>query len=183
MEKNTVSHKLFSKADSRHIFDEATLARFREIRARYPQDSPKSALIPVMHLAQESNGGYLSVAVMDAIAAVLDLQPVEVYEVATFYTQFNLEKRGKYLIEVCRTGPCAICGAEDLQGKIEKLLQIREGETTGDGLFTLKTVECIGACGYAPAILINNEFYEKLDEAKIAAVLENLRKDSLNSKA
>jgi NADH-quinone oxidoreductase subunit E len=127
-------------------------------------------------MAQEELGGYLSVDVMDYVATLLKIEPVEVYEVATFYTQFSIEKKGKYLIEVCRTAPCAICGGEKISGYLQEKLNIKPGETTADGLFTLREVECLGACGYAPAMQINMEFYEKLTEDKIDGIIEDLAK-------
>jgi len=120
-------------------------------------------------------GGYLSVDVMDYVAGILGIQPVEVYEVATFYSQFYLEKGGRYIIEICRTSPCVICGGEKISEYIQKKLDIQDGETTADGLFTLREVECIGACGYAPAMQINTEFYEHLTEQKTDEILESLQ--------
>ena len=135
--------------------------------------------MPLLHIAQEEMGGYLSVETMDYIAGLLGIQPVEVYEVATFYSQFYLEKRGRYMIEICRTGPCAICGGEKISEYIQKKLNISDGQTTADGLFTLREVECLGACGYAPAMQINTEFYEHLTEQKTDEIIESLR-NSLN---
>jgi NADH-quinone oxidoreductase subunit E len=113
---------------------------------------------------------------MDYVASLLDLQPIEVYEVATFYSMFNLEKVGKYVLEVCHTGPCAICGGEEIIEYLKKKLNINIGETTSDGLFTLRTVECLGGCGYAPVMQVNNEFHEFLTPEKIDILLEDLRK-------
>jgi NADH-quinone oxidoreductase subunit E len=97
--------------------------------------------------------------------------------VATFYSQFYLEKTGTYVIEVCRTGPCAICGGEKISEFLQKKLNITDGETTSDGLFTLREVECLGACGYAPAMQINTEFYEHLTEEKAGMIIDMLRKN------
>jgi NADH-quinone oxidoreductase subunit E len=112
---------------------------------------------------------------MDYVAALLDLQPIEVYEVATFYSMFYLEKVGKYVLEVCHTGPCAICGGEEITEYLKKKLEINIGETTPDGLFTLRTVECLGACGYAPVMQVNTDFHEFLTPQKIDDLLEDLR--------
>jgi NADH-quinone oxidoreductase subunit E len=171
-----VDHKQYRKEGAVVRFPDESLERIKILISRYPEGKQKSALLPVLHLAQEELGGYLSVDIMDYVAGLLDIQPVEVYEVATFYTQFSLEKKGKYLIEVCRTAPCAICGGEKISGYLQQKLNIRPGETTRDGLFTLKEVECLGACGYAPAMQINMEFHEKLTEDKIDNIIEQLSK-------
>lgn len=126
-------------------------------------------------MAQEELGGYLSVDIMDYVASLLGIQPIEVYEVATFYSLYYLEKTGKYIIEVCQTGPCAICGGEEILEYLREKLQIKVGETTPDGMFTLRTVECLGACGYAPVLQVNTEFHEQLDRQKIDLLLEELR--------
>jgi NADH-quinone oxidoreductase subunit E len=170
-----VDHKQYSKEGLRVEFSPETLEKAGRIIGRYPPDQKKSALIPLLHIAQEEMGGYLSVDTMDYVAGILGIQPVEVYEVATFYSQFYLEKRGRYMIEICRTGPCAICGGEKISEYIQKKLNISDGQTTADGLFTLREVECLGACGYAPAMQINTEFYEHLTEQKTDEIIESLR--------
>ena len=120
---------------------------------------------------------------MDYVAGLLGIEPIEVYEVATFYSQYYLDPVGKYVIETCRTGPCAICGGEAIQSYLEKKLGIKTGESTPDGLFTLKTVECLGACGYAPVMQINTEFYEFLTPQKIDKIINTLTKKSEEEKA
>ena len=175
MSNNTIDHKLFKKEGTLVAFSPGTLEKVQKIIRRYPEGRQKSALLPVLHMAQEELGGYLSVDVMDYVASLLDIQPIEVYEVATFYSMFYLDKTGRYVIEVCRTGPCAICGGESILDYIEKKLNIKTGETTPDGLFTLRTVECLGACGYAPVMQINTIFYEFLTKEKIDQILENLK--------
>ncbi len=104
----------------------------------------------MLHLAQESFGGWLSSETMDYVASLLQITPIEVYEVATFYSMYNLKPVGKHLFEVCHTGPCMVSGSDNIIEYIKQKLGIEVGETTADGLFTLKTVECLGACGYAP---------------------------------
>jgi len=148
------------------------MAKAEEIIARYPADKKKSALIPLLHLAQDENDGWLSVETMDYVASVLGILPIEVYEVASFYSMFNLKKRGNCLIEVCRTSSCWLSGAEDIVRHIEKRLGIRDGETTSDGKFTLKTVECLGACGYAPMLQVGDKFHEHLTIEKVDALIE-----------
>lgn len=145
------------------------------IVARYPQGKQKSALIPVLHIAQQEFGGWLSTETMDYVAEVLGLKPIEVYEVATFYSMFNLKPVGKYMFEVCQTGPCMLNGSDDIVKYIYDTLGIKPGETTTDGLFTLKTVECLGACGYAPMMQQGKYYREHLTKEKIDAIVAECR--------
>lgn len=156
-------------------FSEQKLNRVNELISHYPEGKQKSALIPILHLAQESNGGWLNVEWMDYVAGLLQLEPIEVYEVATFYTMLNTKPVGRYVFEVCQTGPCMIRGSEDIITHIEKKLGIKPGETTSDGLFTLKTVECLGACGYAPMMQLGDHYREHLTPEKIDAIIEECR--------
>lgn len=146
----------------------------KEIVARYPEGKQKSALIPVLHLAQDELG-WLSADTMDYVAALLQLEPVEVYEVATFYSMFHLKPVGRYLFEVCQTGPCMVSGADDIIGYIQQRLGINVGETTPDGLFTLKTVECLGACGYAPMMQLGKHYREHLTRERVDEIIEECR--------
>lgn len=115
-------------------FSAELLQKFGEVVSRYPEGKQKSALLPVLHLVQ-AEFGWLSVDAMDKVAHYLDIQPIEVYEVATFYTMYFLEPKGKYVLEVCRTGPCCLVGAEKIMDHIENRLGVKEGEVTPDGLF------------------------------------------------
>lgn len=169
-----INHPLHERKDKAFCFSKVTLEKVERIIARYPEGKQKSALLPLLHIAQEEFEGYLSVDVMDYVASLLNIQPIEVYEVATFYSQYYLDPVGKHVIEICRTGPCAICGGEAMQAYLEKKLAIKTGETTPDGLFTLKAVECLGACGSAPVMQINTEFYEHLTSEKIDQILDEL---------
>jgi NADH-quinone oxidoreductase subunit E len=178
-----INHSLHQKQNTQVCFSGPTLEKVLKIISRYPEGKQKSAIIPVLHIAQEEFGGYLNVDTMDYVAGLLKIEPIEVYEVATFYSQFYLDPVGKYVIETCRTGPCAICGGEAIQSYLEKKLGIKNGESTPDGLFTLKTVECLGACGYAPVMQINTEFYEFLTPQKIDKIIETLTKKSEEEKA
>jgi NADH-quinone oxidoreductase subunit E len=157
-------------------FSQGAMAQINDLISHYPADRQKSALVPVLHIAQEENLGWLSTEIMDHVAGILSIQPIEVYEVATFYSQFNLKPVGKYVLEVCRTGPCCLVGAEKLINHLERKLNIKNGETTSDGRFTLKTVECLGACGYGPVIQVGDKYYEHLDENKIDELINTLRK-------
>ncbi|KIC90543.1 NADH-quinone oxidoreductase subunit NuoE [Flavihumibacter sp. ZG627] len=158
-------------------FSEEKLTKVQEIIARYPQGKQKSALIPVLHLAQEENG-WLSAETMDYVASLLQLEPIEVYEVATFYSMYNLKPVGKFLFEVCQTGPCMINGSDDIVDYIKQRLGIGVGETTADGLFTLKTVECLGACGYAPMMQLGKHYREHLTKEKVDQIIEDCRKNA-----
>ncbi len=155
-------------------FSEKALASVNEIIARYPADKKKSALIPVLHIAQAEFDGWLSAETMDYVASILEIKPIEVYEVASFYSMFNLKPVGKCLLEVCRTSSCWLMGAEDVVRFIENKLNIKEGETTADGKFTLKTVECLGACGYAPMMQVGDKYYEFLTLEKTEKIIDNL---------
>jgi len=156
-------------------FSNEKLQEVDAIVARYPEGKQKSALLPVLHLAQQEFGGWLDVPVMDYVAELLKLEPIEVYEVATFYSMYNLKPVGKYLFEVCQTGPCMISGADDIIGYIGEKLSIRPGETTADGLFTLKTVECLGACGYAPMMQMGKNYREHLTKEKVDRIIDECR--------
>lgn len=161
-------------------FSEEQLSKVKEIVARYPEGKQKSALIPVLHLAQDTFGGWLDVPVMDYVAELLHILPIEVYEVATFYTMFNTKQVGKYLLEVCRTGPCMLNGSDDIIEYIKQKLGISEGETTPDGLFTLKPAECLGACGYAPMMQLGKNYREHLTKEKVDALIDELRAQAKN---
>jgi NADH-quinone oxidoreductase subunit E len=162
-------------------FSAEKLNKVKEIMARYPEGKHKSALIPVLHIAQEENGGWLSTEAMDHVAEVLNILPIEVYEVATFYTMFNLKPVGKYVFEVCRTGPCMLNGSDDIIEYIKEKLSIREGETTLDGLFTLKPAECLGACGYAPMMQLGKHYREHLTKEKVDAIIDECRRNAANN--
>ena len=160
------------------VFSEEKLTRVKEIIARYPDGKHKSALIPLLHMAQDENGGWLSVDAMDYVAGLLNILPIEVYEVATFYSMFNLKPVGKYLFEVCRTGPCMLNGSDEIIDYIKEKLSIQEGETTPDGLFTLKPAECLGACGYAPMMQLGNNYREHLTKEKVDRIIEECRRNA-----
>lgn len=157
-------------------FSESQMAEFNRLVSHYPEGKQKSALLPVLHLAQNSFGGWLSSETLDYVAELLQIQPIEVYEVATFYSMYNLKPVGKYMFEVCQTGPCMINGSDDIIAYIGEKLNIKPGETTADGLFTLKTVECLGACGYAPMMQMGKTYREHLTKEKVDAIIDECRK-------
>ena len=145
-----------------------------KIIAKYPAGRQASAVVPLLDLAQRQVGGWLPRAAMDYVAAVLDMAPIRVYEVATFYSMFNLKPVGKYLLQVCRTTPCWLRGADQLTETCQRHLGIGLKETTPDGKFTLVEVECLGTCVNAPVVQINDDFYEDLDPAKMEKLLDAL---------
>lgn len=161
-------------------FSDAAMALVQKIIKRYPEGRQKSALLPVLHLAQAEFGGWLSPETMDYIAEILNLKPIEVYEVASFYTMYNLRPVGKCVLEVCRTGPCMLRGADDIVEYLENKLGIKEGETTPDGMFTLRTVECLASCGTAPMMQVGDHYIENLTNEKLDAVLDDLRNTHQN---
>jgi NADH-quinone oxidoreductase subunit E len=161
-------------------FSEEKLKQVKEIISHYPEGKQKSALIPVLHIAQGEFGGWLDVPVMDYVAELLNLLPIEVYEVASFYSMFNMKPVGKYMLEVCRTGPCMLNGSDEIIDYIKQKLGINEGETTPDGLFTLKPAECLGACGYAPMMQLGKFYKEHLTKEKVDKIIDELRAQSNN---
>lgn len=156
-------------------FSEERMAQVQKIIQQFPEGKQKSALLRILHMAQEDFGGYLSVEVMDYVADLLDIKPIEVYEVATFYTMFNLKPVGKYMMEVCHTGPCMLRGADQTLRYLSEKLGVGVNETTTDGMFTLKTAECLGACGYAPMMQCGEFYYENLTPEKIDVLIEEWR--------
>jgi NADH-quinone oxidoreductase subunit E len=160
-------------------FSQEKLATVKELIARYPEGKQKSALIPLLHIAQDTFGGWLDVPVMDYVAELLQINPIEVYEVATFYTMFNMKPVGKYVFEVCRTGPCMLNGSDQIIDYIKEKLSIKEGETTADGMFTLKPAECLGACGYAPMMQLGKYYKEHLTKEKVDQIIEECRRGAM----
>lgn len=162
-------------------FSDETKALVQRIIRRYPEGKQKSALLPLLHIAQAEFGGWLSPDTMDYVASLLSIKPVEVYEVATFYTMFNTEPVGNCLIEVCQTGPCWLRGSDDIVDHFERRLGIKPGETTADGQFTLKCVECLGSCGTAPMLQVGADYYEDLTTDKVDQLIEKLKANGQRS--
>jgi NADH dehydrogenase (ubiquinone) flavoprotein 2 len=152
-------------------FTEANYKLVDKVLSKYPSNYKQAGIIPLLDLAQRQHGGWLPLAAMDKVAYVVGVEPIRVYEVATFYTMFNREKRGKYFIQLCGTTPCMVCGSNDIKNTITKELGIKDGETTKDGLFTLLEVECLGACANAPMIQLNDDYYECLTPASMVALI------------
>lgn len=153
-------------------FTEENYKIVRTILSKYPSNYAQSGIIPLLDLAQRQCGNFLPLAAMNKVAEVVGVPPVRVYEVASFYTMFNRERVGKYFIQLCGTTPCMVNGSEEIKATIEKHLGIKTGETTADGMFTLKEVECLGACANAPMVQINDDFYECLTPETTVKVLD-----------
>jgi NADH-quinone oxidoreductase subunit E len=157
-------------------FSPELISKFDDIVSRYPQGKQKSALLPILHLVQ-AEFGWVSAPAMDKVAGYLHLQDIEVYEVATFYSMYFMRPQGKYVLEVCRTGPCCLVGAEKIMDHIEQKLGVKEGEVTTDGLFSWRGVECLAACGYGPVLQIGPEytFYENLTNDSVDKLISDLK--------
>ncbi len=159
-------------------FSDESMAVVNKIISRYPEGKHKSALLPILHVAQAEFDGWLSVPVMDYVAAILKLRAIEVYEVASFYSMYNLKPVGKCTLEVCHTSSCWLLGAEDIVRHIERKLGIKVGETTADGMFTIKTVECLGSCGTAPMLQCGAKYHENLTLEKVDDLLDQLKSEN-----
>lgn len=157
-------------------FSPENLARANAHMAKYPENRQASAVLPLLDLAQRQNGGWVSREAMAYIAGLLDMAEIRVYEVATFYTMLNLNPVGKYLVQLCSTTPCWLCGSDDLRNACKDELGIGVGDTTDDGMFTLVEVECLGACVNAPMVQINDDFYEDLSAGRLMEIIAMLRR-------
>jgi NADH-quinone oxidoreductase subunit E len=162
-------------------FSPALIKQFDDIVSRYPQGKQKSGLLPILHLVQ-AEYGWVSPAAMDKVAEYLGIQHIEVYEVATFYSMYFMRPQGKYVLEVCRTGPCCLVGAEKIMDHIEQKLGVKEGDVTADGVFSWRGVECLAACGYGPVLQIGPEytFYENLTNDSVDKLIEGLKAKANN---
>lgn len=161
-----------SKESASFEFTQALRTEADKIIAKYPKGRQASAVLPLLDLVQRHNGGWVTTEMVSAVAEYLDMAPIRVYEVATFYTMINLEPVGETLVEVCTTTPCWLRGCDEIVQACEETLGIGLGETGADGKFTLREVECLGACVNAPVVRINDDYYEDLDPHRTRAVLE-----------
>jgi NADH-quinone oxidoreductase E subunit len=161
-------------ATASFAFTPENAERAKRIIARYPAGRQASAVIALLDIAQRQSGGWLPRAAMDHVACMLEMPMIRVYEVATFYTMFNLKPVGRHHIQLCRTTPCWLRGSDELKALCEKKLGIGLQQVTPDGKFSLVEVECLGACVNAPVVQINDNFYEDLDAKKLEAVLDAL---------
>eukprot|EP00201_Polytomella_parva_P022589 CAMPEP_0175045636 /NCGR_PEP_ID=MMETSP0052_2-20121109/4547_1 /TAXON_ID=51329 ORGANISM="Polytomella parva, Strain SAG 63-3" /NCGR_SAMPLE_ID=MMETSP0052_2 /ASSEMBLY_ACC=CAM_ASM_000194 /LENGTH=276 /DNA_ID=CAMNT_0016309217 /DNA_START=52 /DNA_END=882 /DNA_ORIENTATION=+ len=172
--------------DTQFDFTEANYKKAEAIMSNYPANYKTSAMIPLLDLAQQQNGGFVSLAVMNRIATILEVPPIKVYEVATFFTMFNRTKMGKYHVCICGTTPCRLQGAQKIEEAITKHLGVGIGQTTADGTFTLGEMECMGACVNAPMIAVADyrngvegfsyNYYEDLTPQDAVSILEKLKK-------
>lgn len=156
-------------------FTDKNLEKAKELISMYPKGREGSAVMSLLYLVQEQVG-WISESAMCYIADFLNVSYIRVYEVANFYTMYNLRPVGKYLIQICRTTPCWLCNSEGILNTIKEKLGIDVGETTQDKLFTIKEVECLGACVNAPVVQINNDYYENLTPQKVEDIITKLSK-------
>ncbi len=181
MKKSAALHADFQPSN----FTFRDLKKVEEILSRYPKGKQRSAVMPLLDLAQRQvgedgakasppYGGWIPRAAMDEIARIIDVPPIKVYEVATFYSMYNLAPVGKYLVQMCTTTPCMLCGSGDIVKACEEKLGIHAGQTTQDGLFTLMEVECLGACVNAPMIQVNDDYFEDLTPDSTRQLLDDL---------
>ena len=159
-------------------FTPENLERARAHIAKYPPSREASAVLPLLDLVQRQMGGWVPRVAMDYVAGLLGMPPIRVYEVATFYTMFQLRPVGRYLLQACTTTPCWLRGSDDVVAACEKKLGIGIGGTTEDGMFSLIEVECLGACVNAPILQVNDDFYEDLDGPATEALIEACRAGS-----
>lgn len=153
-------------------FTAENLARAKKYIARYPVGRQRSAVMPLLDLAQRQNGGWLPEGAVEAVAEILDMAPIRVMEVATFYSMYKLEPVGKHQVNVCTTTPCWLRGSDDVVRACKSALGIGVGETTADGEFTLGEVECLGACVNAPVLQIDDDYYEDVDANSVTKIIE-----------
>jgi NADH-quinone oxidoreductase subunit E len=161
-------------ADKAELFDAEVRAEIDAWIAKYPEQWQQSAVMPALMIVQNRNGGYLTEELMDRVADYLDMPPISVYEVATFYSMYELKPVGRYKICVCTNVSCLVCGSDGIVDHLRERLGIGFGETTPDGRFSLKEVECLGACGGAPMMQIGTEYYENLTPELVDSILDGL---------
>lgn len=157
-------------------FTPENLERVDRILAQYPKDRRQSALLPLLHLAQQQHGGWLPQAILDYVADFLGIARMRVYEVATFYDMYNTEPTGRVQLRVCTTTPCWLCGSDEVVRACKEALGVEIGQSTPDGRFYLREFECLGACANAPVLWIDDDFYEDLDYEKTKAIVEAIKR-------
>jgi|TARA_B100001741_G_scaffold163272_1_gene134996 NADH-quinone oxidoreductase subunit E len=173
MTKNLLKKKPLNK----DILVKLDKNEIEEIISKYPSNRKSSAVLPLLHLVQKKAGGWLPVHEMERVANILEMSYMRVFEIASFYTMFNIQPVGKYLLQVCKTTPCWLRGADDIQKCIKDNLDLDNGKTSKDGIFTLMEVECLGACVNAPILQINDDYYEDLDYKSTKDLLDKLKKN------
>lgn len=168
----TTSPSQYKTEDKEHALTDTLIKKINQIAEQFPEK--KSALLPSLHVIQDEFG-WISNSAVRQLAEILEIAPNKIYGVLTFYTMFNTEPVGKYHIQVCRNVSCSLMGAKNIIEHVTDKLKIEPGETTKDGQFTLSLVECLGACGSAPVMMINDKYYENLTEEKVDTILESLQ--------
>ena len=166
------------RADKQGIFSPEISAEIDQWVAKYPAEWKQSAVMAALRIVQDDNGGYLTEALMDKVADYLDMPPIAVYEVATFYSMYELKPVGRHKICVCTNVSCMVCGSDGIVEHLENRLGIKLGGTTDDGKFTLKEVECLGACGGAPMVQIGRQYYENLTPELVDSILDGLEQEN-----
>ncbi|MAZ39821.1 MAG: NADH-quinone oxidoreductase subunit NuoE [Legionellales bacterium] len=156
------------------LLTDASQKNIDEWLARYPYEKRRSALLPALHVAQDQNGGYLTDNLLQAVADYIDVPKIYAYEAATFYSMFELKPVGRNKVYVCNSVCCMLRGSDDIIEQLKAKLNINLGETTPDGKITLKEVECLAACGGAPAMMVNKTYHENLTSEKIDEILQGL---------
>jgi NADH-quinone oxidoreductase E subunit len=172
--KDISSPQSIFEAKNSFVFTLQNQQQIQVILQKYPLGRQASAVLPLLDLAQRQCGGWLPQGAIETIAAILEMPAIRVYEVASFYTMFNLKPVGKHHIQLCRTAPCWLRGSEGIQSVCESHLGIKSGEVTPDGKFSLIEVECLGACVNAPIVQINDDYYEDLTPDSMKSILQNL---------
>jgi NADH-quinone oxidoreductase subunit E len=156
------------------LLSESSRAEIDRWIAKYPPDRKQAAVMAALRIAQDQNGGWLSVELIEAVAEYLEMPPIAVHEVATFYTMYDLKPVGRHKVCVCTNISCQLNGSGRIMGHLQKKLGVKPGETTPGGKFTLKEVECLGACGGAPMMMIDKTYYENLTPEKVEQILDQL---------
>ncbi len=174
MSFRTVPLRVTPDRDKETLFTPEIRAEIDRQVAKYPPEWKQSAVMAALTLVQDHNGGWLTRELMDDVAAYLEIPRVSVYEVATFYSMYDLEPTAKNKVCICNSISCMLCGSEDLIAHVEKKYGVRPGQTAADGRFTLKEVECLGACRHAPAVLIGNAYHEHLSPEALDELIDGL---------
>ncbi len=172
--QNKDNYKIFK-------FNDENSSKIKYLMKKYPKEQKASAVMPLLDLAMRQCNGWVPESAMKVIASLLKIPFIRVYEVATFYSMFNLEPVGKYFIQICTTTPCWLRGSDKIVEVCEENLKIKTGKTTMDGLFTIKQVECLGACVNGPMMQINDDYYEDLTEKTLINILENFKNGKKNN--
>ncbi|CAK8163603.1 NADH-quinone oxidoreductase subunit E [Candidatus Xenohaliotis californiensis] len=163
-----------SKEEDEFSFNESNAKKVTEIIERYPKCNKKSAVMPLLHIAQKQNNGWLSKSAIKHVASILEMHYNKVYELVSFYSMYNDKEVGRHHIKICSTMPCWLNGSANIVTACEKKLNIKAGQTTKDKMFTITKTQCLGACIDAPLISINDNYIEKVSPEKITLLVDNI---------